>query len=732
MATEKLTILLDAKDNASAGLKSVRSAVNSVGKAAAKIAAVGIAAMTAEMVFSVNAANAQENADKQLEAVLKSTGRAAGLAYTQLKDMAAGLQEVTTYGDEVVQSAQGILLTFTNIGADVFPDVLERTLDIATALGTDLKSAAIQLGKAVNDPIKGIDGLSRAGIQFTDTQKDMIKQMVESGDTMGAQKALLGELEKQFGGSARKATETFSGALKQATNSFGDMQEEIGFVNTKSKGMRDGLNATSKFFKSLTNDVVDNRTFLRSLVADGISKVVNGFIGMFEVVSDGRLAFNLLEQSIGEMIRTIADNPVLKYIIPDSALEAIREVGHGMTISANEGIDAATKMRNSVSEIADTIRSEVLPAFRDTSDIVSDVTQKAGDMAAAVRTVPEEFEKFITQLETAKKLEEHVSDALDGLYLEFPDLDAGDPIQDSAGSKSTDPAIREGIAAIIEIGDAIGKGVGHLAAGVVASIVAAFVDLTAEEFNELVGFMAPILSWLSTATRDSMREAVESFSELFAMALKNIGPFVEVVMENIDDILVGLFDGIISGIISFISHIPAMIAAVVGSVGNFFTEGIKKIGEGIRQVFYEAINALIKILNKIPAVHIELLRTDEQQAAFDKALAEYDPSDPFGVKKMMAISAEANTPGFATGGQFTVGGSGGTDSQLIAFKATPGEQVSIKTPDQQMQGQSQTNIIQIQSADNPEQTANSVLRALQSLVDSKRLQFDPIRNEAVA
>jgi hypothetical protein len=43
----------------------------------------------------------------------------------------------------------------------------------------------------------------------------------------------------------------------------------------------------------------------------------------------------------------------------------------------------------------------------------------------------------------------------------------------------------------------------------------------------------------------------------------------------------------------------------------------------------------------------------------------------------------AGMPGFANGGSFTVGGSGGTDSQVVGFKATPGEKVSVKTPGQQ-------------------------------------------------
>lgn len=39
--------------------------------------------------------------------------------------------------------------------------------------------------------------------------------------------------------------------------------------------------------------------------------------------------------------------------------------------------------------------------------------------------------------------------------------------------------------------------------------------------------------------------------------------------------------------------------------------------------------------------------------------------------------------GYQTGGSFRVGGSGGADSQLVAFRATPNETVSVRTPSQQ-------------------------------------------------
>jgi len=44
--------------------------------------------------------------------------------------------------------------------------------------------------------------------------------------------------------------------------------------------------------------------------------------------------------------------------------------------------------------------------------------------------------------------------------------------------------------------------------------------------------------------------------------------------------------------------------------------------------------------------------------------------------------AQIASTGFRTGGTMTVGGSGGPDSQLVAFRATPGEQVQVNTPAQ--------------------------------------------------
>ena len=121
-----------------------------------------------------------------------------------------------------------MLLTFTNIGKDVFPAATEAMLNLSSAMGTDLQSSSILVGKALNDPIAGLTSLTRAGVQFTDAQKDTIKALMETGDVAGAQKIILGELETQFGGAARAAGGTLAGQLDILKNQFGNVKEEIG------------------------------------------------------------------------------------------------------------------------------------------------------------------------------------------------------------------------------------------------------------------------------------------------------------------------------------------------------------------------------------------------------------------------------------------------------------------------------------------------------------------------
>lgn len=175
---------------------------------------------------SIEAAREQTLADQDLRASLQSTGHAAGVTFEELTKMASGLQSVTNFQDDAIQKAQGMLLTFTKIGKEVFPQATEMTLNLAQKFKTDATQAAVQLGKALNDPIQGLTALRRVGIQYSATQEAQIRSFMEQNNILGAQGVIMKELETQFGGLARATQDP----LIKFKNAMGDVKEEIGFA----------------------------------------------------------------------------------------------------------------------------------------------------------------------------------------------------------------------------------------------------------------------------------------------------------------------------------------------------------------------------------------------------------------------------------------------------------------------------------------------------------------------
>lgn len=187
----------------------------------------------------IDATIAQERALADVEARIRSTGGAAGFTTQELAQMAGEFQRMTTFGDEAILDMQSVLLTFTRIRGSEFQGATQAILDLATAMNMDLRSAAQQVGRALNDPIAGLSALSRSGIQFSNDQRALIRSLVQMGDVAGAQRVILRELETQFGGAAEAARNTFAGALAGLRNAFGDLLEADGGLEDARRGIED-------------------------------------------------------------------------------------------------------------------------------------------------------------------------------------------------------------------------------------------------------------------------------------------------------------------------------------------------------------------------------------------------------------------------------------------------------------------------------------------------------------
>lgn len=195
-----------------------------------------------------------EQNQAQLSAVLKSTQGAAGLTQQALNDLATAQMNLTGIDDDAITKSEALLLTFTNVRGEIFEKSIPAILDMSKALGTDLQSSSIQVGKALNNPIAGLTALKKVGVSFTESQKEQIITLQKSGDMMGAQKIILGELTKEFGGTAQAIRNTSSGALEAFNTDLGNLQERIGKFITSGKGM------FAEFFGPLVRSLADART----------------------------------------------------------------------------------------------------------------------------------------------------------------------------------------------------------------------------------------------------------------------------------------------------------------------------------------------------------------------------------------------------------------------------------------------------------------------------------------
>jgi phage-related protein len=221
------------------GLKNAQSAIGKVGsgiKGAFKVGAAATAAVGALTGIGVQFAKAAEQAqvaNNRLDQVAKSMGifgNDTKQVTDRLKAYADTNMLVMGIDDEVIKSTQAKLLTFKELAASAdtaggaFDRATQAAFDLAAAGFGSAETNATQLGKALQDPIKGLTALTRSGVTFTEVEREKIKALVDSGQTLQAQDMILSAIENQVGGTAA-ATATASQKMSVA---FGEMSESIG------------------------------------------------------------------------------------------------------------------------------------------------------------------------------------------------------------------------------------------------------------------------------------------------------------------------------------------------------------------------------------------------------------------------------------------------------------------------------------------------------------------------
>lgn len=216
-----------------AGVTSVGKSMQSVGKSMTTYITLPIIGLG---VLAVKAWTEQAAATANAQAVIKSTGGIANVTASQMGKLSNSVRDYSGQSDESVLNGEAMLATFVNIrnevgkGNDMFNQATVALADLTAKFGGDASTNAIRLGKALNDPILGMTALRRVGIQYTAEEQARIKKDMANNDILGAQKVIMSELTKQFGGLARAQGQTDAGKLKIAWGQFGDVMEHLGAV----------------------------------------------------------------------------------------------------------------------------------------------------------------------------------------------------------------------------------------------------------------------------------------------------------------------------------------------------------------------------------------------------------------------------------------------------------------------------------------------------------------------
>ncbi len=214
------------------------------------LAVVGFGSALAGVALLMSASvSAGEQMERQLykqEAVLRATGYAAGFNAQQLDQMARQTAFATLASVEDIREAQNVMMTFRRVQGDIFTEAVGLTQDLAVVMGGSAASNAKMLGRALEDPITGVTALTRAGVSFSTQQKEVIKDLVETGNRAEAQRLILAELQKQVGGVGSGEAQGLSGAIDTLGQQFQTLFENIDKTTGAGKALSDFLNRIAK------------------------------------------------------------------------------------------------------------------------------------------------------------------------------------------------------------------------------------------------------------------------------------------------------------------------------------------------------------------------------------------------------------------------------------------------------------------------------------------------------
>lgn len=621
-------------DAAQKKLKSAGSAMQGVGARMAGIGAGMSAAITAPFIalgaHLLKGSQDAAHAAGQVNAALESMGGASGKTADELSKTAESLRNLTGIDDdEILTKVTSNLLTFGNVAGTVFDRAQVAALDLATRMGGDLQAATLTIGKALNDPVKGLTALGRAGIQFTAQQKEQIKQMVAVGDAAGAQSIMLAELEKQFGGAAKAAGD--ADAWKPLKTALMDLEGAFEPI------VRDVIAPLI----AKAGEIV--RAF--ASVSPELLKFVAVGAAVAAAIGPVLIAFGGLVAAAGAIATAFAGGGVLAGLLP-----FLGPIGLAAAAVAAAfmiwGDDIVPMLQTFARQLADSIGPKIKPLFE--------------ALMGAVKAVGEIFSAIFSMGGTGS-----ASSNLQ-VFGEIVARVLGAAVEIITGAVNVITNVLRALAALLRgdfstMWNALGSAVSALVTGVLRAFEALFPGV--------IGFV---------------RQLVEGVTAWLQGRLGAVLGWVVGKVKEVGDAFFKLYDAVVGH-----SYIPDM----VEEIGDWISKLQGNMVSPVQNMTDASASAFSGMAGDIDSTMSGLFRSIQSKdwKGVLGGLFEIGGKMGGGIGKVAGIGKSilsafgGGLPGFKTGGSFTVGGAGGLDSSIVAFRGTPGERVDISTKGQQRQ-----------------------------------------------
>lgn len=492
------------------------------------------------------------------EQIIEQTSGAAGLLAEDIRAISQELSLEIGVDSVQVQEAANVLLTFRNVSSDTFDQALGLAADLSTVLGTNLQGATLQLGKALNDPVRGINALARAGVQFTEAQREQIAAMVESGDILGAQQIILAELEGQVGGTAAVSADSW----QVVTNAFRETQRELGAA------LIPAIDSIAPALIGLTSAFGPVFTSIGEVLG-GLLQQLAPIIGVIgEVLAEGLSQIMPAIQPLGAAIMTVVEAfapllPVLGQLLGT----LIPPLARVITVLA----EALAPIIELVAEFAAELIDRLEPIFPPLINIISEIAGVLGGILGEVLGVA--IELFFTLFEAVQPLIPLIFELIRAL---LPMLD---PIMELVRALLP-PLVQLLTSLLIPLVSLLDP---------IIQLATMIAEALAPAQEELIGLLTDALVPILTILADVLMLTVVPALEFLTSIME--GDF-RGAFENAGGML-GVFRDVVFAVFSFVRNFIGSSITRVRSI----IDGVRTIVGRVRGFFNDMRNAIVNRIN---------------------------------------------------------------------------------------------------------------------------------------